>query len=154
VIASNAAQDVASFPVTSAILEVTIKEQEICIEHTKRGRWPEWYSDTAESLVEGSVWIFAYIDGVLHGATYESKRPLDGEGQLCKALTPEEYGGTVATRLAGHIKEGPLAEWEPQPGEEVGFLETTPARLGDEHRAPLQERSNLHWTVWPDFPHE
>ncbi len=152
-IASNSAQAISAFPETSRIVSVEITEQEICIEHTMRSRWTEWLSKSAGDgpdgegvLVEGSVWIFAEIDGVLHGGTYESKRP----NQRCKALTPEVYGGTVATRLSGHIKQGPLSNWVPKAGERVWFLESTPARNGDERRYPGEQgRSDLVEVIWP-----
>ena len=148
IIASNSAQGIADFPETSRIVSVEITEQEICIEHTKRGLWEKWYSPTAESLVEGSVWIFAEIDGALHGGTYESKRP----NQRCKALTPEKYGGTVATRLSGHIKQGPLRNWVPKAGETVWFVESTPARNRDERIYPGERgRSDMFEMTWPDF---
>ncbi len=151
-IASNSAQDIADFPETSRITSVKITEQEICIEHT--GRWTEWLSKSAGDgpdgegvLIEGSVWIFAEIGGELHGGTYESKRP----AQKCKALTPERYGGTVATRLAGHIKQGPLANWVPKAGERVWFLESTPARNRDERIYPGEQgRSDLFEVTWPE----
>ncbi len=151
IIASNSAQDIAAFPETSRITSVEISEQLICIEHT--GRWTEWLSKSAGDgpggegvLIEGSVWIFAEIDGVLHGGTYESKRP----NQRCKALTPKVYGGTVATRLAGHIKQRPLANWVPRAGERVWFLESTPARNRDERIYPGEQgRSDLFEVVWP-----
>jgi len=144
VIASNSAQNIAGFEETSRITNVRITEQQICVDDTKRGQWPV-ISGLTKDPIEGSFWIFAEIDDAVLGGTFESKKA----NQECKALTPEEYGGTLATRMGPHIKQGPLADWVPQPGETIWVMVSTPARNDFAKRTEVHERSDLHETVWP-----
>ena len=145
IIAGNSAQLIAGWARTAVITKVTIKDQELCVYHTKAGKWPEfWESKYGAKPIEGSVWVFAMRGGKLHGGTYESLRP----GQVCKGLEGES-GATIALRIGAHVEEGPLGDWTPQSGETVWFLVSTPARHGDETRTGINECSDLYEVVWP-----
>ena len=148
IIASNSAQDVATWAETSKITSVRIEPGSICIDHTKRGKWTVEIleGDEENDEVEGSVWIFGEIDGKFHGGTYESKRP----NQDCKALGADPPGTTVADLLGPHIKQGPLRNWKPKAGERVGFMEKTLAR-NNQRTSTGNERSDLRFVIWPDF---
>lgn len=138
VIASNSEQRIARWPIVGATLEVTIEPGQICIRHEMQlGQWP------APGIAEGNPWVGAIIGGVLHFGTYEWLRP----GQVCKGLGVPESGDSVGDTLAGHIKQGPLASWRPQPGETVYFFVSALAR--NEVRS-VEERTNVVAVIWPD----
>jgi len=111
-IASNSAQNIASFRITSTVTNVTISGSQICIFHTKAGQWP------VKNALEGNPWVAAFVNGKLHAGTYEWLRP----GQVCKGITKSNIGA--------HVKHGPLGGWTPKSGEVSYFWPSTHARLG------------------------
>lgn len=124
--------DVSSWPVTSKITDVEIGSSTISIDHTKAGEWPEMkYGDIQ---VEGNPWVFVNRNGQWYGATYDWLRP----GQTEKQVSADDIGENA--------RQEPIASWEPQPGELVGFMVSTPAR--DSSRTS-NERSNVVLTHWP-----
>ena len=148
VVASNSAQDVADWEETARITRVRIQPGRICLDYTKRGKWPvvtDHPSAGHGDPLEGNPWVFAEIDGKVHGGCYEWNRP----GQECKAMGTDPPEVTVADVLGPHIKQGPLRDWVPKPGERVGFAATTICRNGE--RSPVNERSNIEWVTWPDW---
>jgi hypothetical protein len=120
--------DVSRWAETSRITDVDITSSQICIEHTKAGRWP------SRGGLEGNPWVFAQIGGKWYAGTYEWLR----EGQICKGIT--------ASNIGEHIKKAPLETWRPRSGELVGFMVSTLARTGQEASA---ERSNVVMVRWP-----
>lgn len=124
--------DVSSWPVTSKVTDVEIGSSTIAIEHTKAGDWPEM--DYSGIKVEGNPWVFVNRNGQWYGATYDWLRP----GQTEKQVSASDIGE--------NIKLEPLASWQPQPGELVGFMVSTPAR--DSSRTS-NERTNVVLTHWP-----
>lgn len=149
VIASNAAQDIANWLVTSKITRVEVRLQDIIVEHTMSGKWPKILGlvDDPDAYIEGSFWIGTEIDTILYGATFESMRP----GQEAKGLTQGEHGGTLATRMPGHVKNGPLGIKVPKAGERWWVMVSTPARGDMAGKTTVHERSEPVWFTWPDF---
>lgn len=127
-IMGNAAADIASWAVTSQVTGTRVSPSQICIFHTKAGKWPVWKG------VEGNPWVVANIGGKWYAGTYEWVRP----GQTCKGIT--------AGNIGPHIKFPPMASWRPQKGEVVYLFMSTLARLG---ARSTNERSNLVRVVWP-----
>ena len=119
---------------TSTITDTSIGDPPICIDHTKRGRWPK--VSAAGTTVEGNPWVFAKVNGRWYGATYEWLRP----GQECKS-------SISASSIGDHIKKSPLKDWKPKSGEKIGLMVSTPARFGPE--GPKRERSNVVMVTWP-----
>jgi len=128
-------QDVSRWSITSTVTDVSITRSEICVDHTRAGRFPTSTFGTIQ--VEGNVWIFANINGRWYGATYDWLRP----GQVCKAVTGGELG-------PDQIRIAPLdASWPgPRSGETVGFMVSTRAR--DDVSAG-EERTNIVLVKWP-----
>lgn len=127
--------NVSSWAQTSTITSVTVGAPPICIRHTKAGKWPTIYTGGGVA-VEGNPWVFAKIGGKWYAATWEWVRP----GQTCK----ERGAGDFRTHVNG---AAPLTSWTPQSGERVGFMMSTPARLGAQ--GPKRERSNVVVVTWP-----
>jgi len=127
--------NVSSWAQTSTITSVTVGAPPICIRHTKAGKWPTIYTGGGVA-VEGNPWVFAKIGGKWYAATWEWVRP----GQQCK----ERGAGDFRTHVNG---AAPLTSWTPQSGERVGFMMSTPARLGAQ--GPKRERSNVVVVTWP-----
>ena len=127
--------NVSSWAQTSTITSVTVGAPPICIRHTKAGKWPTIYTGGGVA-VEGNPWVFAKIGGKWYAATWEWVRP----GQTCK----ERGAGDFRTHVNG---AAPLTSWTPKSGERVGFMMSTPARLGAQ--GPKRERSNVVVVTWP-----
>ena len=135
--------NVGGWTATSTITNVRIRDVPaggICIEHTKAGSWPGIRTRGGANLA-GNPWVFGKVKGRWYAATYEWLRP----GQTCK-LTVAGHK-RPSRELGPHIKRPPLARWVPRSGDLVGFMVSTPARLGPEGR--LRERSNIVVVRWP-----
>ncbi|HEY8550046.1 MAG TPA: hypothetical protein VIL35_08845 [Vicinamibacterales bacterium] len=127
-------EDVSSWAQTSTLTNVSVSDGRIELDHTRAGRWPVLRGSNGSADVEGNAWIFVQRNGRWYGATWEWLRP----GQTTKRISGDELGA--------HIKREPLKSWQPQPGEQVGFMVSAPARDG---RRTTYERSNIVMTTWP-----
>ena len=127
--------DVSGWRATSQITEITITSDEICIYHTKSGRWPEYTQDGV--VAEGNPWVFGNVGGKWYAATYEYLKA----GQTCKHIERRGEWG-----LGAHTKRSPLESWAPRKGELVGFMVSTPAR---DNTRTSNERSNIVMVHWP-----
>ena len=127
--------DVSGWSVTSQISDITITSNEICIYHTKSGRWPTYREDGV--VAEGNPWVFGNVGGRWYAATYEFLRA----GQTCKHIERRGEWG-----IGPHTKQQPLESWAPRRGERVGFMVSTPAR--DSNRTS-NERTNIVMVDWP-----
>lgn len=125
-------EDVSRWRVTSEITNLQIDARSITINHSKAGQWPTLNPDGVE--IEGNPWVFVNRGGKWYAATYEWLRT----GQVTKRITADNIGA--------HTKKEPLESWVPQPGELVGFMVSTPARLG---QRTVNERSNVVLVRWP-----
>lgn len=121
--------DVSSWAITSQITRVAWGRENLTVDHTMAGRWP------VTDGIEGNPWIIAQVNGQWYAATYEWLR----SGQVTKGITAENIGP--------HTKRPPLEAWRPVPGEQVGFLVSTPARDG---QRTANERSNIVKASWGD----
>ena len=128
--------DVSNWSVTSTTTKVTVDQGQICIFHSKAGKW------RAIGGLEGNPWIVANVGGQWYAATWEWLRP----GQTCKKIeVPQVYPNT-ARALGPHIKKSPLASWVPKKGETVYFFSSTFAR---DSKRTTNERSNMVKVIWP-----
>jgi hypothetical protein len=131
------AQNVASWAETARITAISQGGGVLCIEHTMLGRWPRTtFFDDPNTLVEGNQWYFALINGTWYGGAGEWVRP----GQSCKAFGggPEEFYD---------VHQEPLHSWNPRPGEMVGIMSSTPARVWPQMRT-TDERTNVEMVRW------
>ena len=122
---------------TSEITSIKISPNEICVRHTKSGKWPTSFIGSPGDLTEteGNPWIIANIGGTWYGGTWEWLRV----GQECKGLN--------AADLGPHIKKSPMRTWLPAPGELVYFMMSTRARSeGGQHG---RERTSICGVNWP-----
>jgi hypothetical protein len=131
--------NVTNWAETSMITEVNITSNEVAIYHTKAGKWPrtgEIFPDDPNGDIEGNAWIFAFVNGRWHGATWEWLRP----GQQNKLVEAWEFG-------EDQIRRSPLdISWMPRSGDRVGFMMSTPARS---NVYTINERSQVFMTTWP-----
>lgn len=122
-----------NWAVTSTILSAAHTGDQLCIEHTKAGKWPQLPFFDTNATIEGNQWFFANIGGKWYGGANEWLRP----GQTCKIIDGHVgqggFGGTI------------LGGWTPQRGETVGVAVSTPARTGQIGGA---ERSNVVLIKW------
>jgi len=124
--------NISGWPATSKITNVSITGSQVCVYHTKAGKWP--VAVLSGVAVEGNPWVVVNINGRWYAGTYEWLRP----GQICKGIT--------AGNIGGHIKQSPLASWRPRSGEQIGFIVSTLAR--DANRTS-NERTNVVLIRWP-----
>jgi len=124
--------NISSWPASSTITSVSITGSQVCVRHTKAGKWP--VAVLSGVAVEGNPWVVVNRDGRWYAGTYEWLRP----GQICKGIT--------AANIGGHIKQAPLANWRPRSGEQIGFIVSTLAR--DANRTSNQ-RTNVVLVRWP-----
>lgn len=129
--------NVSRWPATSEITGVRIREQDICMFHTKAHSWPVLNTPVA---IYGNPWVIAKIDGTWYAGTFEWMRP----GQECKAVGHGE--GTLRDRIGLGVELEPLESWKPKKGEMVGLMYSTFAR-GSERS--INERSNVVLVPWP-----
>ena len=124
--------------VTSTMLAVSYdaSHEALCLEHTAQGKWPRlvFMGDPANGYVEASQIIIANIGGQWYAGAADWLRP----GSAC-AHVPANVGP------AKFPSESPLSGWIPSPGEWVGFMVTTPSRLGQQGTA---ERTNAVLYQW------
>jgi hypothetical protein len=124
--------------VTSTMISVSYDaaHESLCLEHTAQGKWPRlnFLGDPANGYVEASQIIMANIGGQWYAGAADWLRP----GNAC-AHVPSNIGP------AKFPAEPPLSGWIPSPGEMVGFMVTTPSRLGQQGTA---ERSNVVLYQW------
>lgn len=107
----------------------------MCTEHTAQGRWPQLpYFGDPSVTVEGNQIVFANIGGKWYAGSAEWLRP----GQACKNVEP-----SIGPFL--FYDSPPMRDWTPRPGEQVGFMVTTPSRVGQWGTA---ERSNVILITW------
>ena len=137
--------NVSCWPEASQISSVEVRQSgQICIDHSKKGQWPEAFPIGSDPL-EGNPYIIVKIDGTYYAATYEWLRP----GQVCKL----GFAGPLSITYAGedslgrHTKRPPLQDWEPKGGEVIGFMVSGLARLRVKPNAV--ERSQIVWYRLP-----
>jgi hypothetical protein len=127
------AVNISGWAVTSTVLSAAHIGDQLCIDHTKAGKWPQLPFFDTGATIEGNQWFFANIGGKWIGGANEWLRP----GQTCKVIDGHVgQGGFGGTALAG---------WTPKPGEMVGVAVSTPARNGQQGTA---ERSNVVIIRW------
>lgn len=99
----------------------------ICLNHNKSNVWP------TVNGVNVNSWVVVNLGGTWYAATFEWMRA----GSMCKPMS---------TVQGNHIKVAPLDTWKPKSGEQLGFIVSGLARLGERSVA---ERSNVYITRWP-----
>ena len=137
--------NVSCWPTASNITSVDVKQNgQICIDHSKKGQWPEAIP-LESTVLEGNPYIIVKIDGTYYAATYEWLRP----GQVCKLGFAGPLSITYASKdsLGRHTKRHPLQNWEPKGGEVIGFMVSGLARLQVTPNAV--ERSQIIWYKLP-----
>jgi hypothetical protein len=127
-----------TWTITSTMIGVSYdaSHEALCTEHTAQGKWPrlDFMGDPANGYVEASQIIIANIGGQWYAGAADWLRP----GSAC-AHVPGNVGP------AKFPSEPPLSGWIPSPGEWVGFMVTTPSRLGQQGTA---ERTNVVLYQW------
>ncbi|MBI4520107.1 MAG: hypothetical protein HY701_04680 [Gemmatimonadetes bacterium] len=127
-------RNIAAWEQTSLVTGLTISSGQICVYHTGAGTFPQ--SIFGDIFIEGNIWVFAPINGVWYGATWDWLRP----GQECKGEGLRDLG-------PDQIRKPPMDHtWNPAPGTPVCFAMS--ARARDEVEAG-EVRTNIACTTVP-----
>ncbi len=120
--------------VTARIEKVDFSPEQQCF--TISQSTPQWPArDMGGYVSNGNYWIVAFVDGRWQAATYDWMVV----GNRCDGDPAETIGSVVKRRQ--------FDGWIPRSGELVGFMVSSMIRFGE--RAGAEERSEIHWTVWP-----
>ena len=137
--------DISNWEETSEITSIDVKQNgQICIDHTKKGQWPE-ASPTGSTSLEGNPYIIAKIEGTYHIAAYEWLEP----GDVCKLGSENSLSKTYSGKNSIGAKIGidPLGTLTLRGGEVVGFVVSGLARNYVTPNA--KERSQILWYKLP-----
>jgi hypothetical protein len=130
-------EDMTKWNATSKITSVKFSRKEICIDHTKKGKWPKMKIFGNGAVGEGNPWLIVKTGGKWHAATYEWLRP----GQVCKLGHTKDAIADLVRRIR---KVNPLRAWSPRKGEIIGLMISSLARNGPEPKgSAAKERSNI-----------
>ena len=137
--------DLANWPITSTMGNVTISPGKICVPHSKMSQWPDAPDVGGRpTMLEGNPWIIAEINGQLWAGFWEWM--LGAGGDVCKTMSSRPPASTTASEMAGHIKAGPFATWKPKKGDKVWFFITSLAWPGiDTARERTQVVGPIEW---------
>ena len=137
--------DVSNWKEASKISSVDVKQNgQVCIDHTKKGRWPAG-NPLGGGALEGNPYIIVKIEGTYYAATYEWLRP----GQVCKL----GHAGPLSVTYSGehsigkHTKKSPLKDLALKGGEVIGFMVSGLARHNTNPN--IRERSDIVWYKLP-----
>lgn len=127
--------NVANWPQTSTITNAYHSGGNLCIIHTKLGQWPATAFFETPGALEGNQWVLANIGGTWYAGAADWYRP----GQGCKGVN-NNIG-------VDSFDKQPLHGWHPQPGETIGVMSTTPARLYPAMKT-IDQRTNVVFIKW------
>jgi len=131
--------DVASWPLTTAITNVTFDGSVSRIFFTKQNgpdRWPDVIPPGFNGPIEYTWWLFLNVDGKWAGAGFlEMWNGRDGSGDLPSTYDKDWYYSSRWAPLYGH---GPI-----QPGEQIGFMVTSGDARDNKGPESVRERSNV-----------
>ncbi len=131
-------RNIAAWPITSTVTNVTIRGNGICVYHTGAGTFPtSKLGNPGEEIdVEGNVWVFAEFGSQWYGATWDYMRP----GQQCKSENTDSLG-------VDQIRIPPMDHtWKPKSGDTLCFAVSARAR---DHVQAGRERTNIKCAVVP-----
>ncbi len=136
--------DISNWATTSTLGSVSISAGQICMPHTKAGKWPTARAPASGVTIEASTWIIANVGGTWYAAIFEWQ-PVGG---ICKSLGSKPPATTVASQMKSHVKFKPLTSWTPKSGEVVYVMVSALAWPGF---VPVltQERTQVVKAVWP-----
>ena len=136
--------NISGWPITSTLTSVSISAGEICMPHTKAGKWPTTAETGSGVTVEANTWVIANVNGTWYAAIFEWQVP----GGICKSLGSSLPATTVASQMKSHVKFAPLTSWTPTSGEVVYIFVSALAWPG---HVPIltEERSQVLRAVWP-----
>ncbi len=130
----------AAFPVSSRLDEVSVVAP-IGAAPVISWEWthPGWLPVVGNG-VGANMWVIAKVKGVWYGATWEWLRV----NPMTKCKATEAKPGQPPFIQA---KAWPINAWYPASGEEVGWMISTPCRMG--YQGAVRGRSRILVTRWP-----
>ncbi len=136
--------NISAWQITSTLTGVSISPGQICMPHTKAGKWPVAIEPGGGVSVEGNPWVIANVNGTWYAGIFEWFVP----GGTCKGMGTKPPSSTIASVMKTHIKFSPLNSWTPKSGEVVYIFVSALAWPG--HTPVLaKERSQVRRVVWP-----
>lgn len=134
--------DVSTWAVTSSLDSITFSGGEIRVSHTKLGQWPPVVIAPDGTAQEATIWVFFNIHAQWYATGSERLRP----SQSAKGLSrPSQIGPGW---LYDPNRWGPMANYVPTVGEQVGFMIVAGSTRSD-NRTKVQERSNVLLLAFP-----
>ena len=67
--------NISGWPITSTLTSVSISAGEICMPHTKAGKWPTTAETGSGVTVEANTWVIANVNGTWYAAIFEWQVP-------------------------------------------------------------------------------
>lgn len=137
------APDVHSWPITTAITQVSFDGSTTRVEFDKKdgpSRWPDVTPPGWTGPLEYTIWLFKNIGGRWVGSAFiQMWSGRDGSGSSADPDVPSVYDAHwyYGSRWAPIYGSGKI-----QPGEVIGFM-VTPGNARDGGQVTLQERSNV-----------
>ncbi|MFP4356946.1 MAG: hypothetical protein ACLFSZ_00725 [Puniceicoccaceae bacterium] len=124
--------DVSGWPVTSDLSEVSINGGQVCMTFDAGTRWAGFLGGT--SYFNATPVVIVKMNGTYYASAFQWFR--SGSNRHCKPIS-----------AIAPSSPPPISNWRPTTGETVGFMVTTPSRIGVPTRQ--FERTNIVWIEWP-----
>ncbi|MCC5843636.1 MAG: hypothetical protein JJU05_05230 [Verrucomicrobia bacterium] len=116
-------------------LRASLSGNSLRLDHNQASQWPNTRTTASNGgALNGNCWVLVNVGGTWYAATFDWMRT----GQTSKSKNSVRGTG-------GHIRQPPLNNWTPTPGETYGFMVTTPARTSER---TINERSNVSMVTW------
>lgn len=138
--------NISGWPITDELTVSFPNGRDIEFRHSQRTGWMPHRNLGEDSsgndvIVNANTWVFAEVDGVWYGGTFEYLRP----GQTIKRQDAVD---------GAHVKAAPLNDdgttnWRPQSGDEVYFMVSGLVRRFLPVERNVMERTNVVRVTWP-----
>jgi hypothetical protein len=142
----NSPADIASWPVTAAITQITMAAPSfgLSFEFTKKDSWPDYTPPGWTGPLEYTVWAVVNINGHWYTAGFiQMWRGRASTGAPLLTIPPGSSVNNFAANWAYDARWGPMAGYQPHAGETVGFFVSAGNARGVGTVTSLRERSNV-----------
>jgi hypothetical protein len=132
----NSPPDVASWPATAKITRIDMGSSGLSIQFSTQGTWPDVVPPGFGGPLQYTVWAVVKINGQWYTSGFiQMWRGRPGTG----APILSDFG----RNWAYDSRWGPMAGYQPQPGEQMGFFVTAGNARGESGVSSVRERSNV-----------
>lgn len=139
---------VLQFPITAALVELGVYTGGLHLHVDSVETWPAVAIDDSGPSQAATLWVFVRIAGVWYATGAERLRPAQLQGDKPEG-DPSDLIGTQW--LYDPHRWGPMAGYNPSPGELVGFMVAAGSTRSDD-QTPVQARTPVVLFPWPASP--